>query len=325
MNHAPPRKLWLTASTLLLATLCCSAATAQTTRPSVWMAPPAFDHGRLFRELFEHPDQWRETRSLIDVLFYTDLNFQRQFSDQELQQWFGQMKDWQLKVGLETGAIKPWGQTGSKTFSLEHPMWERIERLGGNIAGIAMDEPLCCCRKDLHQPDAYAVEQTADYISQVRDAYPQMLVGDIEPYPFIPLADQMAWIDSLQKRLLEEHIRGLDFFRLDVDWTQFIVNDRGSWPEVHKLEQFCRSRKIPFSLIYWAAVCPALEHRKLADISTWYTGVLRQGDDYALVGGRPDQVVIESWLSDAPASCVPESQDFTFTRSVRDFCRKFVK
>ena len=68
-----------------------------------------------------------------------------------------------------------------------------------------------------------------------------------------------------------------------------------------------------------------MEHRKLADASTWYSGVMTQGEDYALVDGHPDQIVIESWLSDAPAACVPEDQDFTFTRSVRDFCRKFVR
>ena len=251
------RQHWVTGSVVLMTALCGPWVAAQTTRPSIWMGPPAFDNGRLFRELFEHPDQWRETRSLIDVLFYTDLNFQRQFSDQELQSWFAQMKVWNLKLGLETGALKPWGQTGSITFAKEQPIWQRIERLGGDISGIGMDEPLCCCRKDLHQPDAYAVEQTADYISHVRQAYPQMLVGDIEPYPFIKLDDQMVWINALQKRLAELHVRGLDFFRLDVDWTNFVVNDRGSWLEVRKLEHFCRSRKLPFSLIYWAAVLGA--------------------------------------------------------------------
>lgn len=51
---------------------------------------------------------------------------------------------------------------------------------------------------------------------------------------------------------------------------------------------------------------------------------MQQGYDYAMVDGKPDQYVIESWIQ-APSGCLPESGDFTFTRSVRDFAEKFVK
>jgi len=42
------------------------------------------------------------------------------------------------------------------------------------------------------------------------------------------------------------------------------------------------------------------------------------------VDGAPDQYVIESWVS-APSRCVPETDEWTFTRSVRDFVKKFVQ
>ncbi len=51
---------------------------------------------------------------------------------------------------------------------------------------------------------------------------------------------------------------------------------------------------------------------------------MQQGYDYAAVNGAPDQYVIESWIG-APSRCLPETGDFTFTRSVRDFSRKFAK
>ena len=73
-------------------------------QPSVWMAPPGIENGKSFRDLFEHPDDWKETRSLVDVLMYTDLNFKRQFNDDELRRWFGQLKDWKIRVGMEVGA-----------------------------------------------------------------------------------------------------------------------------------------------------------------------------------------------------------------------------
>jgi len=288
------------------------------------MGPPGHENGRCLRELFEKPEQWQETRTVIDVLFYTDLNFKKQFTDEELGRWLPMLQTWGIKLALEVGAIKEWGLTGEKTFNAERPMWERIQRLGGPIYAIAMDEPLLCCRKHINKPDDYAVQETANYIALVRKYFPQTLIGDIETYPSIPLADHFWWIEALEKRLAEMKVRGLDFYRLDVNWVEFTVRNNGSWQEVKKLEHFCRQRKLPFSLIYWASGYPAMKRKGLADDSTWYTSIMQQAYDYAVIDGSPDQYVIESWIS-APSRALPETGEFTFTRSVLDFARKFVK
>jgi hypothetical protein len=139
-----------------------------TGRPVVWMMPPGQDNGRALRELFEQPESWRETRSLVDVLGYADHNLDRQFTDDQLRTWFARLREWGIKLGLETGAIKPWGRTGESTFRSERPKWERFERLGGGLYALALDEPLLCCRKDIHQSDEYAVAETAAFITLVR-------------------------------------------------------------------------------------------------------------------------------------------------------------
>ncbi len=292
--------------------------------PAVWMGPPSYDNGKCLRELFEYPDAWKETRLAIDVLMYADHQLHRQFTDDELRAWFSQMRQWRLKFALEVGAVKPWGVTGEKTFEVQRPKWDRFRGLGGEIYAIAMDEPLLCCRMHIHKSDDYALEETANFIARVRQQYPDMLIGDIETYPSIPLEDHFWWLDALDKRLAEMEVRGLDFYRLDVNWAEFVVFDRGSWPEVKKLEQHCRQRKMPFSLIYWASGYPSLARRGLADDSTWYVSIMQQGYDYALVQGSPDQFVIESWL-ETPSRSTPETEPWTFTRSVLDFTRKFVR
>ncbi len=288
--------------------------------------PPGAADGKSLRQLFAHPDQWQETRTNIHVLGYADHQLNRQFTDDELRAWLPMIGQWGLKLGLEVGAVKPWGPTGQKTFDIERKYWDRFQSLGGRIYALAMDEPLCCVRKDLKKPDAYAVEETAQFIMLVRKNYPDLLIGDIEPYPFLQLNDLTTWIDALQSRLKELNVRGLDFFRLDVDWNHFTIGNRiyqGNWPEVKKLELACRQRKIPFSLIYWAADYGKMNSLKLADDATWYIGIMRQANDYAFVGGSPDQFVIESWVG-APSTAVPETDDWTFTRSVRDFCKRYV-
>jgi hypothetical protein len=271
--------------------------------------------------LFEKPDEWKETRSLIDVLFYADHNLKRQFTDDELRKWVGQLNEWRLNFGMEVGAIKPWGQTGEACFKVEKPNWDRLQSLGANFYAIAMDEPLLCCRLHIHKPDDYAVQETANYIALVRRHFSQMKIGDIETYPSIPLADHIWWIEALQKKLAEMGVRGLDLYRLDVNWANFIVQNHGCWGEVRQIEQACRQRKLPFSLIYWASDLPVLERKGLADESSWYLFIMHQGTAYALVDGRPNQLVIQSWLQSGNPKCLPENESWTFTRSALDLTR----
>jgi len=86
------------------------------------MGPPSYDNGKCFRELFENPDGWKETRSVVDVLMYADHWLQKQFTDDELRPWFAQLREWRLKFALEVGAVKPWGVTAEKTFDVQRPM-----------------------------------------------------------------------------------------------------------------------------------------------------------------------------------------------------------
>ena len=104
--------------------------------------PPAGTDGRCWRELFTHPEQWSETRSLVTVLGYSAGHLDHQFKDDELRAWLPQIEKWGLKLGLEVGAVKPWGTTGRKTFDIQRKAWDRFQSLGGRIYAIAMDEPL---------------------------------------------------------------------------------------------------------------------------------------------------------------------------------------
>ncbi len=291
-------------------------------KPLVWVGPPGVENGKSLRAMFEHPDKWTQTRTMIDGILYADHNF-KQFSDADLRLWFNRLREWNLKLSLEVGAVKEWGPTGDVTFNRQRPNWDHLQSLGGKIDTVAMDEPLLCVRKFLKKPDDYAVEETARFIALVRERYPEMRIGDIEPYPSISLADHQWWIDNLNRKLREKHVRELDFYRLDVNWINFTVQQTGSWKELKQLELYCRSRHLPFSLIYWPADLPTLRRLGRAGENTWYISIMRQAQDYAVIGGAPDEYVIESWVGE-PAASVPETADWTFTRSVRDFVERFV-
>ena len=273
-----------------------------------------------FSDLFKHPDQWAETRSRTDCILYADHAFNI-YSDDELAGYLAQIKKWNLKLELEVGALKEWkGQTGKSTFENQAPMWDRIQRLGGNIYSLAFDEPLCNVREYIHKPDEYGLEETAKFIALVRQKYPDFVLGDIEPYPSIPAEDHIKWIDSLQKRLADMHVKGLQFYRMDIDWEAFIKLNRGNWLDVKKIENHCESIGLPFGIIYWAPNYGG----KGTDDATWYVGAIYMGEAYSSIGGAPQQYIMESWVP-GPLHTVPEDGDFTFTRAARDFARKFVK
>lgn len=291
--------------------------------PLFVVGPPNKNTGYGFRGLMEHPGDWQATRAVTNEILCAGATFSK-YSDDELRKWFAQLRAWNIKLELEVGAIKPWGITGDQTFDKQRKSWDRIQSLGGVISSLAMDEPLSCTRREIKKPDDYAAEETARFIGLVQRNYPDIKIIDIEPYPSIPLADQKKWIRSLQQKLAEKNLKALAAFRLDVDWLNFSLRHVGSWEEVKQLEEDCRSLGCPFSLIYWASGYGYLEKRHQADDSTWYNGVMKQAIDYAAVGGKPDQYVIESWVG-APSVIVPESAALTFTRSALDLYNKVVK
>jgi hypothetical protein len=135
---------------------------------------------------------------------------------------FAFLREQHIQLDVEVGAVKPWGPTGDKTFTVEKKEWNRFIADGADIHGIAMDEPLVATFNNLHQPMSYAVEETAQFVSLVRKNYPEFVIGDIEGYPYLNKQQLLSFWDGLDLRLKSIGVRGLDYVRLDVDWMHFV-------------------------------------------------------------------------------------------------------
>ncbi|MCL2104344.1 MAG: hypothetical protein FWH21_04720 [Kiritimatiellaeota bacterium] len=311
-----------------LLTGCASAEKTVCTSGRVWTMPRTAD----FVRMLDNVDQWPETAKITDVFGGADHALNRMYTDEELSRAFRALKDNGMRLGLEVGAVKPWGKTGAKVFEIQRPMWERFNRLGGDVFALALDEPLVAVTMHMAEENAfetmtpeerfeYAVEETATFIALVRQHYPHILIGDIEVYPSLKADVVIAWLDALEARLKAKGVRGQDFFRLDVNWVAFPVQD-GSWEDFMRIENHCKKIGMPFSMIFWASDLPG-DLQKRDDPTAWYKGIMRQGEDYLKLG-NPDQYVIETWL-DAPPEAFPETKEWTFTRSVIDFYNVFIK
>jgi len=116
-------------------------------------------------------DGWKATRVATNVILCSD-HILSKYSDADLKKYFAQLQAWNIKLELEVGAVKEWGQTGEDTFRKQRPSWDRFQSLGGHIASLAMDEPLSCVRRHLKKPDEYAAQETAKFIGLVQQTYP---------------------------------------------------------------------------------------------------------------------------------------------------------
>jgi len=304
-------------------------------KKEVWMMPPGPGPQEppsvvALRDFYLHPDDWKQTRAAmtaktVGVFGSTTHKMNKAFSPDEMRR-FGQMlKEWNIKFAIEIESVQglPNWKTGQEAFDRQYQEWDKLQANGLPIYSFAMDEPYCKEVSIKHLPREEAIRETANFIALVRKHYPDAQIGDVEPYPVLTRPELVSWVKDLQAKLREMNVRGLDFFRIDYDWTHVILGDRGSWQEVKHIEVACRDNGVPFSLVYWAPPYGYYQKMGIPDDDIWYNFVIFQGYAYALVNGSPDQYVLESWIG-TPSTGTPETSPNSFSRSVLDFCNKFV-
>lgn len=298
----------------------------------VWMMPPGRNMvtgvtNQAIRDLFANLAGWPETRARVDVFGYWATHLAK-CSDSELSSWFGLLNQWGIKFALEDGAVKEWGRTGIQVFHSQTNHWDKLTRNGAQIYAVVLDEPFFNVIHHGYGSSNDAVQETVNYIKLVRAKYPGIKIIDTEPYSLeFGTGDHLAglkwWITHLNDALVAAGQPKLDGFRVDPNWANFIVQHVGSWTELKELENFCRSQGVRFSLIYWPSNLASMVDKDKG----WYDQILYEGSNYLAVGGNPDDFVLESWVG-LPSVTVPEvdtvNQVYTFTYSVRDFCRAFL-
>jgi hypothetical protein len=275
------------------------------------------------KQMLAHADQWATARSSVGSLVAVEGTF-KAFSDPELESFMQTIRQWNISLDLEVGGVKEWCRKGDDCFAKQKGWWDRIIKHGGEIDSFVMDGPRAKVIRDLQLSEDYAVEQVARFVVDVHKAYPRALVADIEPYPSQSTQDHIRWIDRLRQRLYDMGDRGLDFYRIDLNWVAFQSEHKGSWAGLKAIEDHCHARHIPFSLIYWASDFPLAKSAGHLTDKTWYDGIMKEGAGYASSGAVPDQYVIESWIG-LPKQALPETGGYTFTQSVRDFTHRFVR
>lgn len=266
----------------------------------VWFAPNM--GSRDYPELFTKPEQWSVARSRINVFkFYTQNvlnspcpicgdNTLNTFVDVQA---FQKLTDWGIAIAVEVGAVKEWGCTGVEEFRVAKTVIQNIQTNGGVVTFLDMDEPFIGGELVANgKTCGYTMQQSADvtsqFIREVKAAYPNILVGDTEPYPYFSVTELEQWIVALEARGTT-----LAHFHLDVDTEKVRVDRRDVVADLQTLSQFFQEHRIPFGVIFTSNWTAAGSNRAYFDSTM---GWIRTVNDAI---GKPQYVIFQSWQGPA--------------------------
>ena len=278
---------------------------APTPMPSdlIWFGPNM--GSRDYPELFTKPEQWSAVRSRIDVFkFHTQNvlaypcaicgdNTLNTFGDV---QGFQRLTEWGIAIGVDVGAVKEWGCTGSEEFRVAKETIQNIRANGGKVTFLVMDEPFLggewapsgskACGHTMEQ----SADVTAKFVKQVTVAYPNIIVGDTEPYPYFLVAELEQWIEALEERGATPA-----FFHLDVDMVRVRTEKQDVVSDLQALSQFFEEHRIPFGVIFTSNTnWNAHSNRAYFDSTMEWIHIVNDSI------GRPQHVIFNSWLGPAP-------------------------
>ncbi|MCU0506746.1 MAG: hypothetical protein MUE82_13480 [Chloroflexi bacterium] len=307
---------------------CGTLAKSRAVTPQVWFAPLApippqpwrpYIGATDWKALFAADAPWPRVAGRTHVFkYYTEWIDPRTTggpTDAEMRREVAALKARDIAIAIEASPLVVEECGGGEGFGPGAAdvvrIIRRIVAAGGSVRYIALDEPVAGGavndgKNGCSWPLERTARQVADFVRGVHAVYPSIVVGDIEPWPYVSTELLGRWLDAYEKTAGSP----LPFLHLDLDW-QALGTD---WPaRVRAVKQDARSHGTRFGLIYngghettdaaWLAA--AEEHLLAFEID---------GD------GPPDDVIFQSWY-EKPDRSLPEAGPSTFTHLIADYVR----
>lgn len=286
--------------------------------PNIWLAP--LDN--LFRpfnrtqgpddfpDLFAHPEQWSAAAEQVSV-FKIYPQYVNRADDEALKALIDGLGRLHISLALEYGALTNTprcgqGVEGYNGTNLGRAV-QRLKKLGANLAFIAMDEPLWFGHRyggqnACHDSIDSVAADVARNLTPVLEAFPEVRIGDIEPYPKQNIegwdTDLKDWLAAFRRAMG----RDLAFFHVDVMW-------KDDWmPATRDFQGFMKTRAIEFGIIY---------NGMPADQSNddWQAHTIEHYSAFETGGSPPDDAIFQSWHT-IPNRLLPDSLSGTMTHVV---------
>lgn len=294
----------------------------------VWFVPNRATSD--YAELFSNPLIWQNARKRIThMAFYLGLlspeiagEDQRPNSLKSLVDVnaFRKLKEWGIQIAAEVNTFNcneelnaDWAMRGLAN----------VRANGGEVAVITTDEPLfylghagniweqCQGRRPL---SVRAVAQWyAKYYKRIKAKYPQVRIGDIEPWPLLraePKGDDYQGVATIKEyidRLIEAGVR-LDHFH--IDYSSWQARENPDWNRrwmgsLLEIKRHVESKGIRFGVIVSGCTERSFgprsrcsggvsEDQNYADYALWLTSEFKK-----YLKGDLGDVIFQSWLTAA--------------------------
>ena len=262
-----------------------------------------------FMDLFSPDAPWQSAARHIQVFKLYGEWVLGTATDDQLKRVVADLRRRGIALGVEGGPLKA-NACGAGVEGFARPQWARIadqiKTAGGTIDYVDMDEPYYYAHfyrgpQACHWSTEAVAREIGDFIRQLREQFPDVVVGEAEP-----LAGQAdagayrAWMDAFK----EANGFALPFLHMDVDWR------RRAWPqEVRSIEEHGKNAGVAVGIIY---------NGNEADPSDaiWLANAGERVKRYELdAGSHPDHVLFQSW-HDKPDHLLPETTEFTFAHFI---------
>ncbi len=291
-------------------------------RPGIWFGPldpwswDRFDPGsgpHAFADLFPADAPWPQVAHAVNV-FGLNSNWLEFFgSDAEIRQAINGLQARGIALWTEAGQLTETAACNASTlegFSGAPPARraaERVRDLGGVLATFKLEHGFdaatyydAACRMT---PQEIA-DDTVHTVEAVRSVFPNVVIGSVETANLDPDA-VASWLDAYRAALGED----LGYFHLDVNFT---IPDWAA--RAKQIQDVVHARGVEFGIIYTG------DEGDTTD-AAWLARAEERAVEYEVVaGGRPDQVVFQSWQRH-PETLLPETQAGTFTNLIARYLR----
>jgi len=303
------------AALCLVAVLTCPAQGA-----SIWFTPrspipvwnsPAPD----FQALFEPDAPWQAAASHVAVFklysqfLGTDL-WRGGSTDEQLRQVIDDLRRRHIALGVEIGLMTGAGMCGKVEGYCGEEAERRIarlQRLGGELRFVAMDEPLwyghiATAAGAVSRPIEEVARDVASQVATIHRYFPEAQVGDIDPIgsdvarPGYP-AEVAQWLEAYRQATGVP----LAFFHADVAWRT-----PGWQRQLQEVSRLLKERGVPLGIIYNGNPDDATGVEWTRNAERRFVEI--EADERRI----PDEAVIQTWHPQ-PDHTLPESTPGTLS------------
>ena len=270
-----------------------------------------------YTDLFKPDAPWTGAAARTAV-FKTSTQWIEYAPDAALARMFEVLRNRHIALAMEGLMIRGGAECGRGVEGYSSPdairnAALRIRRLGGELAAVAMDEPLWfghhyegaqACRSSI----AEIARNIAGNVAAVTEIFPGVAIGDIEPVSTDAgpgwTDEIMQWVDAYRAATG----RPLAFFHADVIWDDRMQD------ELPRLAGRLRAAGIAFGVIYNG------DPQDDSDIA--WTDHAEAHFETLEAGGRfsPDQAILQTWMA-RPRRMLPEGEPGTMTHLVLPYAR----